>query len=125
MWGDNRNRVAIARAIATEPLLIVCDEPVSALDVSVQAQVLELFQTLRAQSGISYLFITHDLTVVRQVADRLYVLRAGRVVEEGVTADVIGRPTEPYTIELLRATPGNWGYAPSHPAPVTAAELSS
>jgi peptide/nickel transport system ATP-binding protein len=106
--GGERQRVAIARALALEPRAIVCDEPVSSLDVSVQAQVLELFNEIRATTGVSYLFITHDLAVVRQVADRIYVLHQGRVVEEGPAADLLEHPRDDYTRALLAAVPGQW-----------------
>ena len=103
--GGQRQRIAIARALALEPEIIICDEAVSALDVSIQAQIIDLLADLRDKFGLSYLFIAHDLPVVRDLADRVIVMKSGKIVEFGSVEQIFENPQQKYTIDLLESNP--------------------
>lgn len=103
--GGQRQRIGIARALAVEPELIICDEPTSALDVSVRTQVLDLLTRLQKESGVSYLFITHDLSIIPMIADEVAVMKEGKIVEQGLVEDVMENPRHPYTQKLLGSAP--------------------
>ena len=103
--GGQRQRIGIARALAVQPEFIVCDEAVAALDVSIQAQILNLFMKLREELGLTYLFISHDLGVVEHISDRIYIMYLGRVVESAPTEELFATPNHPYTQALLREVP--------------------
>jgi ABC-type glutathione transport system ATPase component len=115
--GGQRQRVAIARALATGPKLLVCDEPLSALDVSVAAQIVNLLLDLRETTGVAMIVISHDLPAVARLADRVAVVYSGRVVEEGPAAEVLRAPRHPFTVSLCDAAPPAPGSSPGPPRP--------
>jgi peptide/nickel transport system ATP-binding protein len=106
--GGQRQRIAIARSLTMQPEVLICDEPVSALDVSVQAQVLNLLQDLQDEFGISYIFISHDLAVVKYMADQVMVMNEGEIVEIADSDEIYLRPRHPYTKKLLASIPQGW-----------------
>jgi oligopeptide/dipeptide ABC transporter ATP-binding protein len=103
--GGQRQRIGIARALAVKPDLLVCDEPVSALDVSIQAQVINLFMDVRERHGLTYLFVSHDLGLVRHISNRVAIMYLGRIVEIGPAAEVFAEPAHPYSAALIKAIP--------------------
>jgi oligopeptide transport system ATP-binding protein len=105
--GGEQQRIGIARALTLEPKLIVCDEPVSALDISIQAQILNLLRDLQDEFGLTYVFISHDIGVIRTMSDQIAVMKDGKIVESGASVEICEHPSHPYTLELLNAAAGS------------------
>jgi len=103
--GGQRQRICVARALSLKPEFIICDEAVSALDVTIQAQVIELLMELQRKHDLAYMFISHDLSVVKKISDRTIVMKSGKIVEQGITSKVIEHPKHEYTKSLLEAVP--------------------